>query len=64
MRQKIADTDILLVVDVQNDFCPGGKLAVRLDGRSTPHLRGTGQSPRDRRSSCPIRSSREADYRT
>ena len=24
----IADTDVLLVVDVQNDFCPGGKLAV------------------------------------
>ena len=28
MRQQIADTDVLLVVDVQNDFCPGGKLAV------------------------------------
>ncbi len=28
MRHKIADTDVLLVVDVQNDFCPGGKLAV------------------------------------
>lgn len=24
----IADTDILIVVDVQNDFCPGGALAV------------------------------------
>jgi len=24
----IGDTDLLLVVDVQNDFCPGGKLAV------------------------------------
>src|SRR5262247_594577 len=24
----IADTDLLLVIDVQNDFCPGGKLAV------------------------------------
>eukprot|EP01034_Spumella_vulgaris_P013499 gene13499-17229_t len=22
------DTDLLLVIDVQNDFCPGGKLAV------------------------------------
>ena len=22
------DTDVLLVIDVQNDFCPGGKLAV------------------------------------
>jgi nicotinamidase/pyrazinamidase len=28
MRERIGDTDILLVVDVQNDFCPGGKLAV------------------------------------
>ena len=28
MSQQIADTDVLLVVDVQNDFCPGGKLAV------------------------------------
>ena len=25
---KIADRDVLLVVDVQNDFCPGGNLAV------------------------------------
>jgi nicotinamidase/pyrazinamidase len=25
---KIHPTDILLVIDVQNDFCPGGKLAV------------------------------------
>jgi nicotinamidase/pyrazinamidase len=25
---KIGDTDVLLVVDVQNDFCPGGNLAV------------------------------------
>ena len=22
------DTDVLIVIDVQNDFCPGGKLAV------------------------------------
>jgi nicotinamidase/pyrazinamidase len=28
MRLEIADTDLLLVVDVQNDFCPGGRLAV------------------------------------
>ncbi|HZT47327.1 MAG TPA: bifunctional nicotinamidase/pyrazinamidase [Hyphomicrobiaceae bacterium] len=28
MRHAIADTDVLLVVDVQNDFCPGGRLAV------------------------------------
>src|ERR1700742_2848410 len=24
----VAGTDVLVVVDVQNDFCPGGKLAV------------------------------------
>jgi nicotinamidase/pyrazinamidase len=28
MTYKIGDADVLLVVDVQNDFCPGGKLAV------------------------------------
>jgi nicotinamidase/pyrazinamidase len=28
MKHKIADRDVLLVVDVQNDFCPGGTLAV------------------------------------
>jgi nicotinamidase/pyrazinamidase len=28
MRYKIADTDILLAVVSQNDFCPGGKFAV------------------------------------
>ena len=24
----VGESDVLLVVDVQNDFCPGGKLAV------------------------------------
>ena len=28
MTYKIGDADVLLVVDVQNDFCPGGTLAV------------------------------------
>src|SRR3954454_9699396 len=28
MGQEIADGDVLLVVDVQNDFCPKGRLAV------------------------------------
>jgi len=28
MTYKIGDADVLLVVDVQNDFCPGGNLAV------------------------------------
>jgi nicotinamidase/pyrazinamidase len=27
-RRAIGSTDVLLVVDVQNDFCPGGSLAV------------------------------------
>ena len=28
MGHKITDSDVLIVVDVQNDFCPGGRLAV------------------------------------
>ena len=28
MAEKITDSDVLLAVDVQNDFCPGGSLAV------------------------------------
>jgi nicotinamidase/pyrazinamidase len=28
MSDKIGQTDVLLVVDIQNDFCPGGNLAV------------------------------------
>jgi nicotinamidase/pyrazinamidase len=28
IREKIGAADVLLVVDIQNDFCPGGKLAV------------------------------------
>lgn len=28
MALQTADTDVLLIVDVQNDFCPGGGLAV------------------------------------
>jgi nicotinamidase/pyrazinamidase len=28
MTSVLADTDVLLVVDVQKDFCPGGRLAV------------------------------------
>ena len=28
MKDSIADTDVLLVIDLQNDFCPGGNLAV------------------------------------
>src|ERR1700743_1003359 len=28
MQMKITERDLLLIVDVQNDFCPGGALAV------------------------------------
>jgi nicotinamidase/pyrazinamidase len=28
MSMVLADTDVLLVVDIQKDFCPGGRLAV------------------------------------
>jgi nicotinamidase/pyrazinamidase len=38
MSQKIAasDQDVLLVVDVQNDFCPGGRLAVPAGDQVVP----------------------------
>jgi nicotinamidase/pyrazinamidase len=36
MRSKITQTDVLLVVDVQNDFCPGGSLAVPLGDEVVP----------------------------
>ena len=32
----IGDRDILLVVDIQNDFCPGGNLAVPLGDEVMP----------------------------
>lgn len=32
----LSDTDVLLVVDVQNDFCPGGALAVSEGDRVVP----------------------------
>ena len=28
MSIEVSDSDVLLVIDVQNDFCPGGALAV------------------------------------
>jgi len=33
---KIGDSDVLLVIDVQNDFCPGGSLAVPEGDRVVP----------------------------
>jgi nicotinamidase/pyrazinamidase len=38
MPTAIADSDVLLVVDVQNDFCPGGKLAVPHGDEVVPHI--------------------------
>jgi nicotinamidase/pyrazinamidase len=40
MTTKIAtgDSDVLLVVDVQNDFCPGGRLAVPEGGQVVPPI--------------------------
>ena len=52
MTYEIADTDVLLVVDVQNDFCPGGALAVAAGhdvvaaiNRRRAGLRGAGADP-------------------
>ena len=36
----LSDTDVLLVVDVQNDFCPGGALAVSEGDRVVPVVNG------------------------
>lgn len=36
MTEKIADSDVLLVVDIQNDFCPGGSLAVPAGNEIVP----------------------------
>jgi nicotinamidase/pyrazinamidase len=33
---KLAETDVLLVVDLQNDFCPGGRLAVPQGNEAVP----------------------------
>jgi len=38
MPTAIAESDVLLVVDVQNDFCPGGKLAVPLGDEVVAHI--------------------------
>jgi nicotinamidase/pyrazinamidase len=39
---KITDTDVLLVIDVQNDFCPGGALAVPHGDEVVPLINGLG----------------------
>ena len=38
MPTAIADSDVLLVVDVQNDFCPGGKLPVPQGDEVVAHI--------------------------
>jgi nicotinamidase/pyrazinamidase len=45
MTGKIAigESDVLLVVDIQNDFCPGGKLAVPGGHDVVPHINRTAQ---------------------
>jgi len=35
-KKKLTDSDVLLVVDIQNDFCPGGALAVPLGNEIIP----------------------------
>lgn len=42
MTHENGDNDILLVVDVQNDFCPGGKLAVPAGDEVVPLLNRLG----------------------
>lgn len=37
---QISDTDVLIVVDVQNDFCPGGALAVPDGDAVVPVING------------------------
>jgi len=39
----IADTDLLLVIDVQNDFCPGGALAVPRGDEVVPAINRLGR---------------------
>jgi nicotinamidase-related amidase len=39
---KPSDRDVLLIVDVQNDFCPGGALAVPQDDEIVPAVNRLG----------------------
>jgi nicotinamidase/pyrazinamidase len=43
MKHEIADTDVLIVVDVQNDFCPGGSLPVPRGDEVVPIINKLGQ---------------------
>lgn len=41
-RRTIGNTDVLVVVDVQNDFCPGGALAVPRGDEVVPIVNALG----------------------
>jgi nicotinamidase/pyrazinamidase len=43
MKHEIADSDVLIVVDVQNDFCPGGSLAVPRGDEVVPTVNELGK---------------------
>jgi nicotinamidase/pyrazinamidase len=43
MKHEIADADVLLVVDVQNDFCPGGELPVPRGDEVVPTINKLGR---------------------
>ena len=43
MKHEIGDADVLIVVDVQNDFCPGGSLSVPHGDEVVPTINELGQ---------------------
>ena len=43
-RIAVGDRDVLLAVDVQNDFCPGGALAVQRGDEVVPAINRLGQA--------------------
>jgi nicotinamidase/pyrazinamidase len=43
MKHEIAATDVLIIVDVQNDFCPGGSLPVPRGAEVVPIVNDLGQ---------------------
>ena len=57
MQQKLSQHDALLVVDVQNDFCPGGALAVPEGDQVVPVLNDWIRAARE--SGVPVVASRD-----
>ena len=39
-KMTMSDSDVLLVIDIQNDFCPGGQLAVPRGDEVVPSVNG------------------------